>query len=55
MKEPPEGGKKSVRPRPAENAFDLWLNRSLQELYGEIAKEAVPEELLKLIENDRKK
>jgi hypothetical protein len=34
-------------------AFDLWLKRGLQKIYGEVANEPVPEELLKLIEEDR--
>lgn len=35
-------------------AFDLWLERSLRALYDEVAKEPIPEELRKLIEDDRK-
>ncbi len=36
-------------------AFDLWLTRGLHQIYDEVAKEPIPEELLKLIEEDRKK
>ena len=36
-------------------AFDIWLQRSLHQLYDDIAQEPVPDELLKLIEEDRKK
>ena len=36
-------------------AFDIWLNRGLHELFDVVANEPVPEELLKLIEEDRKK
>ncbi|HYF06889.1 MAG TPA: NepR family anti-sigma factor [Acetobacteraceae bacterium] len=35
-------------------AFDLWLERSLRALYDGVAKEPIPEDLLKLIEKDRK-
>ena len=35
-------------------AFDLWLERSLRALYDEVAKEPIPEELLRLVEKDRK-
>lgn len=41
--------------RVPEAAFDLWLKRGLHELYDEVANEAIPAELLRLIEQDRKK
>ena len=41
--------------RKPEAAFDLWLQRGLHKLYDDIANEPIPEELLKLIEEDRKK
>jgi len=34
-------------------AFDLWLQRGLHAMYDDIAREPIPEELLKLIEQDR--
>lgn len=34
-------------------AFDIWLQRGLHQLYDSVAKEPVPDELLKLIEQDR--
>jgi hypothetical protein len=36
-----------------DQAFDLWLHRSLHQLYDRVAAEPLPEELLKLIEEDR--
>ncbi|WP_281417436.1 NepR family anti-sigma factor [Plastoroseomonas hellenica] len=36
-------------------AFDLWLRRGLHAMYDDVAREPVPEELLKLIEQDRQK
>ena len=43
------------KPREPEDAFDLWLQRGLHELYDKIASEPVPEELLRLIEEDQQK
>lgn len=47
------------RPHPgtvkAESAFDIWLQRSLHKLFDEVANEPVPEELIRLIEEDRRK
>lgn len=39
----------------SEAAFDLWLQRSLHQLFDKVAKEPIPEELLRLIEEDRRK
>lgn len=36
-------------------AFDLWLKRSLHQLFDRVAKEPIPEQLLRLIEDDRAK
>ena len=42
-------------PRPDKpEAFDLWLKRGLHQIYDDVANEPVPDELLKLIEDDRK-
>ena len=38
-----------------EKPFDIWLNRGLHQLYDDVASEPIPEELLKLIEDDRTK
>ncbi len=35
-------------------AFDLWLKRGLHKIYDDVANEPIPDELLKLIEDDRK-
>lgn len=34
-------------------AFDMWLQRGLHAMYDGVAKEPIPEELLRLIEQDR--
>lgn len=38
----------------ADAAFDIWLQRGLREVYGEVAEEPIPPEILALIENSRK-
>jgi hypothetical protein len=35
------------------DAFDLWLRRSLRETFDAIAAEPIPEDLLRLVEEDR--
>jgi len=44
---------KPLRDRKPDAAFDLWLSRGLHELYDEVAREPLPEELLRLIDEDR--
>ena len=34
-------------------AFDIWLQRGLHQLYDSVAKEPIPDDLLRLIEQDR--
>jgi len=36
-----------------DGAFDLWLRRGLHQLYDTVAKEPIPEDLLRMIEEDR--
>jgi hypothetical protein len=36
-----------------EGAFDLWLQRELHRLFDGVAREPIPQELLRLIEQDR--
>ena len=40
-------------PQGVDQAFELWLNRGLHDLYDAVAKEALPADLLKLIEQDK--
>ncbi|MFC7475962.1 hypothetical protein ACFQS7_16440 [Dankookia sp. GCM10030260] len=37
-----------------DNAFDLWLRRGLHQLYDTVAKEPIPDELLRMIEEDQR-
>lgn len=41
--------------RPGGKAFDMWLDRGLHEIYDEVAREPVPDELLKLIRDHKGK
>ncbi len=43
------------KPRKGEAAFDVWLHRGLHDIYDKVAAERIPDELLKLIEEDRKR
>nr|WP_255528963.1 NepR family anti-sigma factor [Roseomonas rosulenta] len=36
-------------------AFDVWLHRGLHAMFDEVAQEPIPEELIRLIEADRRK
>lgn len=47
----PRPGADAAKPE----AFDLWLRRGLHKIYDDVANEPIPEELLKLIEDDRSK
>ena len=49
---PPRRGM-GAAPAGIDQAFELWLNRGLHQLYDAVAKEPVPDELLKLIEQDK--
>ncbi len=41
------------QPRSVDVAFDVWLQRGLHQLYDDVAREPIPDELLKLIQEDR--
>jgi hypothetical protein len=56
MKQPrAKKAKNEKAPAPQSAAFDLWLQRGLHQMFDDVASEPIPEELLKLIENDRQK
>jgi hypothetical protein len=44
-----------AKPRKAEAAFDMWLQRGLHQLYDDVTREPLPDNLLRLIEEDRQK
>ncbi len=52
---PKQPKRNNVKTKPEPNAFDLWLNRGLHQIYDDIAQEPVPSEWLRLIEEDRSK
>ncbi|GGJ14595.1 hypothetical protein [Neoroseomonas lacus] len=45
------GAKKAV----PDAAFDIWLRRGLHQMFDDVAREPIPPELLRLIEQDRRK
>ncbi|GBQ82885.1 hypothetical protein AA13595_1036 [Gluconacetobacter johannae DSM 13595] len=45
---------KNNKKKRQDDPFELWLKRGLHQLFDEVAREPVPEELLRLIEDDRK-
>ena len=45
----------AVHSRKADIAFETWLHRGLHEIYDKVSREPIPDELLRLIEEDRKK
>jgi hypothetical protein len=51
----PAASQPMIRPRKADKAFDEWLQRGLHDLFDQVAQEPIPDELLRLIEADRKK
>ncbi len=52
---PPSGNPQSVpkRRRKGDSAFELWLQRGLHQMFDDVANEPVPDELRKLIDDDR--
>jgi len=48
-------GKPNRQSRTTDSAFDRWLNRGLHELFDDVMKEPVPPELLKIVQDDKKK
>ncbi len=44
---------RGAAPSGVDQAFEVWLHRGLHQLYDDVAKEPLPEELLRLIEQDK--
>jgi hypothetical protein len=53
--EPPITPTRSAKATVPNAAFDTWLRRGLHQIFDEVAREPIPPELLRLIEQDRKK
>ncbi len=47
--------KQPRKPPEPDAAFDAWLQQGLHQLFDGIANEPIPEELLRIIEDDKKK
>lgn len=55
---PPRGRARRAggnKPSVPDAAFDIWLRRGLHQMFDDVAREPIPPELLRLIEEDRKK
>ncbi|MBU8538831.1 hypothetical protein J3S20_13345 [Roseomonas tokyonensis] len=50
---PPSKVTKRKGERAGSDAFDIWLQRGLHQLYDNVAAEPIPPELMRLIEEDR--
>ncbi|MFC3124980.1 NepR family anti-sigma factor [Pseudoroseomonas globiformis] len=46
-------GSGRARKRTPDAAFDEWLQRGLHAMYDDVAQEPIPDELLRLIDQDR--
>ncbi|MBK1660284.1 hypothetical protein [Paracraurococcus ruber] len=42
-----------ANPQREESAFDLWLQGALRDAFDQVAAEPIPEDLLRMIEEDR--
>ena len=51
----PKKGKRDDEAGAKSKAFDIWLKRGLHQIYDDVANEPLPDDLLRLIEDDRKK
>ncbi|MCK8786494.1 hypothetical protein M0638_19135 [Roseomonas sp. NAR14] len=52
-KTPPQDVEPPEETEGVDAAFDIWLRKGLHQLYDDVAAEPVPDELLRLIEEDR--
>ncbi len=52
-RKPAGGGRKPGNP--ADAAFNEWLHRGLHQMYDDVTSEPMPDELIRLIEQDRRK
>jgi hypothetical protein len=43
------------RARSPESAFDMWLQRELQKMFSDVTQEPIPDDLLRLIDQDKLK
>ena len=49
------GEKSDKQSRSTDSAFDNWLNRGLHQIFDDVMNEPIPPELLKILQNDKKK
>lgn len=46
---------RKTKKKQGDQAFDVWLKRGLHQLFDDVVNEPMPEELLRLIQEDREK
>ncbi|MCH4094001.1 MAG: hypothetical protein LKE96_06785 [Acetobacter peroxydans] len=46
---------RKTKKKQGNQAFDVWLKHGLHQLFDDVVNEPVPEELLRLIQEDREK
>ena len=51
-RKPKEPSRRKAK-RPADKAFDVWLNRGLHQLFDDASHEPIPDELLRIVEEKR--
>lgn len=51
----PKPPKPAASKPPVDKAFDTWLRRGLHDIFDDVAREPIPDDLLKLIEEHREK
>ena len=51
----PSRKKPADQSRSTDAAFDNWLNRGLHQSFDHVMNEPIPPELLKILQNDKKK
>lgn len=51
----PHPAKRRAGGRAVDQAFDTWLQRELHQMYDQVAREPIPDDLLKLIDGDASK
>lgn len=49
----PEKSRQEIHSHESDSPFDIWLKRGLHQLFDDVASEPIPEELLRLIEENR--
>lgn len=55
IRKPATTANSTAAKKPGDNAFDTWLKEGLHKIFDDVAREPIPQDLLKLIEEHRDK